>query len=75
MIQKVRLTWFLDYKNNYKVNTVWNWKFSNNLKVIGIVIRRGVNGIDVIVWIEIVSVERKEKKSKQQHSNNNHQLE
>ena len=35
--------------------------FSNSLKVIGIVIRKGVNGIDVIVWIEIVDIERKEK--------------
>ena len=61
MIQKVRLTWFLDYKNNHKVNTVWNWKFSNSLKVIGIVIRKGVNGIDVIVWIKIVNVEGREK--------------
>ena len=64
IIQKVRLTWFLDYKNNHKVNTVWNWKFSNSLKVIGIVIRKGVNGIGVIVWIEIVNIERKEREKK-----------
>ena len=35
--------------------------FSNSLKVIEIVIRKDVNGIGVIVWIEIVNVERREK--------------
>ena len=60
-IQKVRLNWFLDYKNKHKVNTVWNWKFSNSLKVIGIVIRKDVNENGVIVWIETVNVEEREK--------------
>ena len=53
--------------------TNWNWKFNNSLKVIGIVKRKDVNGIGVVVWTEIVNVERKEKK-RRQHCNNNHKL-
>ena len=57
------MTWFLDHKNNNKINTVWNWKFSNSLKVKGIVIRKDVNGIGVIIWIEKVNVERKRREN------------
>ena len=35
-------------------------KLVNSLKVKGIVIRKDDNGIGVIVWMEIVDVERKE---------------
>ena len=39
---------------------IGNKNNSNSLEVIGIVIRKDVNGIGVVVWIEIVNVERKE---------------
>ena len=44
------------------------------LKVIEIVIRKDVNGIGAIIWVEIVSVERKGKEKKTKRINNNHQL-
>ena len=64
-----------DFWNNKKIYVIHTQivigKFSNSLKVIGFVRRKDVNGIGVVVWIEIVKVERKENDD---NSNNNHQL-
>ena len=36
-------------------------KFSDSVEVIGIVIRKSVNGINVVIWIDIVNIEIEEK--------------
>ena len=46
---QINLIFGIIKNNNNKTNTNWNWKFSNSLKVVRIVIRKDVKGIDVVV--------------------------